>query len=208
MNSEPISFDVLHPQPFLIVISGPSGVGKDSVVKELLRRNDSMDFVVTATSREKREKEQEGVDYFFITKAEFERMIRDNEFLEHSLVYDQYKGIPKKQVLNVWAKGKDVILRIDFQGAMKIRGLFPEALMIFLLPTSETELRQRLMDRKTETPATIELRMATTRKEMESISIFDYLVYNPQGKLEEAVSNIETIIKAEHHRVVQRQVKI
>ena len=208
MNSEPISFDVLHPQPFLIVISGPSGVGKDSVVKELLRRNDSMDFVVTATSREKREKEQEGVDYFFITKAEFERMIRDNEFLEHSLVYDQYKGIPKKQVLNVWAKGKDVILRIDFQGAMKIRGLFHEALMIFLLPTSETELRQRLMDRKTETPATIELRMATTRKEMESISIFDYLVYNAQGKLEEAVSNIETIIKAEHHRVVQRQVKI
>jgi guanylate kinase len=208
MNNEPISFDVLHPQPFLIVISGPSGVGKDSVVKELLRRNDSMDFVVTATSREKREKEQEGVDYFFITKAEFERMIRDNEFLEHSLVYDQYKGIPKKQVLNVWAKGKDVILRIDFQGAMKIRGLFPEALMIFLLPTSETELRQRLMDRKTETPETIELRMATTRKEMESISIFDYLVYNAQGKLEEAVSNIETIIKAEHHRVVQRQVKI
>jgi guanylate kinase len=208
MNNEPISFDVLHPQPFLIVISGPSGVGKDSVVKELLRRNDSMDFVVTATSREKREKEQEGVDYFFITKAEFERMIRDNEFLEHSLVYDQYKGIPKKQVLNVWAKGKDVILRIDFQGAMKIRGLFPEALMIFLLPTSETELRQRLMDRKTETPETIGLRMATTRKEMESISIFDYLVYNPQGKLEEAVSNIETIIKAEHHRVVQRQVKI
>jgi guanylate kinase len=208
MNTEPISFDVLHPQPFLIVISGPSGVGKDSVVKELLRRNDSMDFVVTATSREKREKEQEGVDYFFITKAEFERMIRDNEFLEHSLVYDQYKGIPKKQVLNVWAKGKDVILRIDFQGAMKIRGLFPEALMIFLLPTSETELRQRLMDRKTETPETIELRMATTRKEMESISIFDYLVYNAQGKLEEAVSNIETIIKAEHHRVVQRQVKI
>jgi guanylate kinase len=208
MNTEPISFDVLHPQPFLIVISGPSGVGKDSVVKELLRRNDSLDFVVTATSREKREKEQEGVDYFFITKAEFERMIRDNEFLEHSLVYDQYKGIPKKQVLNVWAKGKDVILRIDFQGAMKIRGLFPEALMIFLLPTSETELRQRLMDRKTETPETIELRMATTRKEMESISIFDYLVYNAQGKLEEAVSNIETIIKAEHHRVVQRQVKI
>jgi guanylate kinase len=208
MNHEPISFDVLRLQPFLIVISGPSGVGKDSVVKELLRRNDSMDFVVTATSRDKREKEQEGVDYFFVTKVEFERMIRDNEFLEHSLVYDQYKGIPKKQVLNAWAKGKDVILRIDFQGARKIRGLFPEALMIFLLPTSESELRQRLMDRKTETPETIELRMATTRKEMESISIFDYLVYNPQGKLEEAVSNIETIIKAEHHRVVQRQVKI
>lgn len=116
--------------------------------------------------------------------------------------------VSPKEVLNVWAKGKDVILRIDFQGAMKIRGLFPQALMIFLLPTSETELRQRLLDRKTETPATIELRMATTRKEMESISIFDYLVYNAQGKLEEAVSNIETIIKAEHHRVVQRQVKI
>ena len=208
MSNEPISFDVLHPQPFLIVISGPSGVGKDSVVKELLKRNASMDFVVTTTSRDKREKEQEGVDYFFVTKAEFERMIRENEFLEHSLVYDQYKGIPKKQVLNVWAKGKDVILRIDFQGARKIRGLFPGALMIFLLPTSEYELRQRLIDRKTETPETIELRMATTRHEMESISIFDYLVYNPHGKLEEAVSNIEAIIKAEHHRVDQRKVTI
>jgi len=101
-----------------------------------------------------------------------------------------------------------VILRIDFQGARKIRGLFPGALMIFLLPTSEYELRQRLIDRKTETPETIELRMATTRHEMESISIFDYLVYNPHGKLEEAVSNIEAIIKAEHHRVDQRKVTI
>jgi guanylate kinase len=208
MNKEPISFEVLHPEPLLIVISGPSGVGKDSVVKELLRRNDNLDFVVTATSREKREKEQNGVDYFFVTKEEFERMKRDNELLEDSLVYGQYKGIPKKSVLAVWAKGKDVILRIDFQGAMKIKNLYPETLMIFLLPTSEDELRKRLIDRKTETPETIELRMATTRKEMESISIFDYLVYNPHGKMNEAVRNIETIVNAEHHRVNQRKVRI
>ncbi len=208
MNKESISFEVLHPEPLLIVISGPSGVGKDSVVKELLRKNDSMDFVVTATSREKREKEQNGVDYFFVTKEEFERMKRDNELLEDSLVYGQYKGIPKKQVLSVWARGKDVILRIDFQGAMKIKKLYPETLMIFLLPTSEDELRKRLIDRKTETPETIELRMATTRKEMESISIFDYMVYNPHGKMHEAVRNIETIINAEHHRVNQRKVRI
>lgn len=208
MKNEPISFEVLHPEPLLIVISGPSGVGKDSVVKELLRRNDNLDFVVTATSREKREKEQNGVDYFFVTKEEFERMKRDNELLEDSLVYGQYKGIPKKSVLAVWARGKDVILRIDFQGAMKIKNLYPETLMIFLLPTSEDELRKRLIDRKTETPETIELRMATTRKEMESISIFDYMVYNPHGKMNEAVRNIETIINAEHHRVNQRKVRI
>jgi guanylate kinase len=208
MKNEPISFEVLHPEPLLIVISGPSGVGKDSVVKELLRRNDSLDFVVTATSRTKREKEQNGVDYFFVTKEEFERMKRDNELLEDSLVYGQYKGIPKKSVLAVWARGKDVILRIDFQGAMKIKNLYPETLMIFLLPTSEDELRNRLIDRKTETPETIELRMATTRKEMESISIFDYMVYNPHGKMNEAVRNIETIIKAEHLRVNQRKVRI
>jgi guanylate kinase len=208
MNKEPISFEVLHPEPLLIVISGPSGVGKDSVVKELLRRNDNLDFVVTATSRDRREKEQNGVDYFFVTKEEFERMKRDNELLEDSLVYGQYKGIPKKSVLAVWARGKDVILRIDFQGAMKIKNLYPETLMIFLLPTSEDELRKRLIDRKTETPETIELRMATTRKEMESISIFDYMVYNPHGKMNEAVRNIETIINAEHHRVNQRKVRI
>jgi guanylate kinase len=148
------------------------------------------------------------VDYFFVTKEEFERMKRDNELLEDSLVYGQYKGIPKKSVLAVWARGKDVILRIDFQGAMKIKNLYPETLMIFLLPTSEDELRNRLIDRKTETPETIELRMATTRKEMESISIFDYMVYNPHGKMNEAVRNIETIINAEHHRVNQRKVRI
>lgn len=208
MLSEPISFDILPLQPLLIVISGPSGVGKDSVVKELLKRNANMDFVVTATSRAKRGNEQHGVDYFFISKEEFERMINDGEFLEHSLVYDQYKGIPKDQVLKKWSHGKDVILRIDFQGARKIKAMYPETLMIFLLPTSEDELRKRLTDRKTESMETIELRMATTRKEMESVSIFDYLVYNPHGKMLEAVKTIEAIVTAEHHRVEQRKVKI
>lgn len=208
MTNETISFDILDPQPLLIVISGPSGVGKDSVVKELLKRNANMDFVVTATSRAQRGNEQEGVDYFFITKDEFERMIKDDEFLEHSLVYDQYKGIPKNQVLEKWSHGKDVILRIDFQGARKIKNLYPETLMIFLLPTSEDELRKRLTDRKTESIETIELRMATTRKEMESISIFDYLVYNPHGRMNDAVKTIEAIVTAEHHRVDQRKVRI
>ncbi len=208
MDKEPISFNVLQHQPLLIVISGPSGVGKDSVVKELLRRNNSMDFVVTATSRVIRQHEQEGVDYFFKTKEEFEQMIENGEFLEHSLVYDQYKGIPKQQVLEVWSKGKDVILRIDFQGARKIKKLYPETLMIFLLPTTEDELRKRLTDRGTETAESISLRMATTRSEMESIGIFDYLVYNPHGQMEEAVKDIESIIIAEHHLVKQRKVHI
>lgn len=208
MEKGSISFDVLHPEPLLIVISGPSGVGKDSVVKELLRKNPGLDFVVTTTTRPRRENEKEGVDYFFVSIEEFERMKASNELFEDALVYGQYKGSTKRQVRAVWENGKDVIFRVDVQGALRIRNMYPEALMIFLLPTSETELRKRLTDRKTETPETIELRMATTRKEMESLTIFDYLVFNPHGKLEEAVTNIEAIIIAEHHRSVQRKVHL
>lgn len=204
--TEPLSFDLYHPNPLLIVISGPSGVGKDSVVKALMERNQKLHFVVTTTSRPARENEVEGRDYFFVSKERFEEMIANNELIEYALVYDQYKGAVRKQVTDAWASGKDVIMRVDVQGAAKYRSLFPDALLVFLLPSSEEELVYRLTDRGTETPESINLRMATTRKELEYLPMFDYIVFNPAGKLNEAVDKLEAIITSEHHRVKQRRV--
>lgn len=206
--SEPITFDLYHPKPLLIIISGPSGVGKDSVVKALMARNPLLHFVVTTTSRPVRENEIEGRDYFFVSKLEFERMIQNDELIEYALVYDQYKGASRKQILQAWESGKDVIMRVDVQGAAKYRSLFPEALLVFLLPANEDELIYRLKDRGTETPESIQLRMATSRAELDYLPLFDYMVINPAGKLYDAVSHLEAIITAEHHRVKQRQVDI
>ncbi len=206
MTDTSLNFNCLHPNPLLVVISGPSGVGKDSVVKALMNRNPKLHFVVTTTSRSARQNEVEGIDYFFVSKDKFEEMINANQFIEYALVYDQYKGAARKQVTDAWDSGKDVIMRVDVQGAAKYRSLFPEAVLIFLLPTSEEELIYRLTDRGTETPESIKLRMATTREELGYLDIFDYIVYNPAGKLDEAVDKIEAIITAEHHKVHQRTV--
>jgi guanylate kinase len=208
MAGSPLSFDLIHPQPLLIVISGPSGVGKDSVVRTLLKRDLPLHFVVTATSREKRAAEVDGVDYIFITQEEFINKINRNEMLEYAYVYGQYKGVPKEQVRVAWKSGKDVIMRLDVQGSATIRRLYPQALLIFLLPTTEAELVHRLVDRKTESAESIQIRMTTTRNELESLDIFDYAVVNQEGKLEETADIIQSIIEAEHQRVKQRIVEL
>jgi guanylate kinase len=208
MINNPLSFDLIHPEPLLIVVSGPSGVGKDSVVRTLLKRGLPLHFVVTATSREKRPTEVDGVDYIFLTQEEFIEKINKNEMMEYAYVYNQYKGIPKEQVRLAWKSGKDVIMRLDVQGSATIRRLYPQALLIFLLPTSESELVHRLEDRQTETADSIRIRMTTTRKELESLDLFDYAVVNPEGKLEKAADIIESIITAEHQRVKQRKIEL
>jgi guanylate kinase len=208
MPDQPISFDLLHPNPLLIVISGPSGVGKDSVVKVLLERNPQLHFMITTTSRPRRENEIDGVDYFFVDKEKFEELIAQNELIEYALVYNQYKGGQKQQIRDAWASGKDVIMRVDVQGAATYRKMFPEALLIFLLPSSEAELVHRLIDRGTETPESIHLRMETTRKELECLDYFDYMIFNPANQLDQAVKEIEAIICAEHHRTRQRKVTL
>jgi len=208
MVTDELNFNSIKANPLLIVISGPSGVGKDSVVKGLMERNHHLHFVITTTSRAPRENELEGVDYYFTTKDNFESMITNNSFIEYALVYEQYKGVAKQQVRDSFASGKDVIMRLDVQGAATMRKLFPEAVLIFLLPSSEEELIYRLKDRGTETEESISLRMATTKKELEYLPIFDYYVYNPAGKLSKAVGELEAIITAEHDRVHQRKVEI
>ncbi len=171
----------------MIVISGPSGAGKDSVIQRMKERNTSMHFVVTATTRPARPEEQHGVDYFFVSHDEFARMIEQDELLEHAIVYNDYKGIPKQQVRDALASGKDVILRVDVQGAATIRKKAPKALFIFITIESEAELITRLEARKTETPEGLKLRIATARQEMKRMVEFDYVVLNKENELDETV---------------------
>lgn len=208
MQLDDLSFDVLHPEPLLVVISGPSGVGKDSVVKALKERNYPMHFVVTATSRPPRPGEVNGVDYFFMSKQEFEQMIASDELIEHSLVYNDYKGIPKRQIREALVSGKDTILRVDVQGAIKVRKLCPEAVMIFILPHDADEWYRRLANRNTETPENLQRRLSAARDEMNQLDVFDYLVINAENCLDQAVESIIQILSAEHHRHPHRKISI
>ena len=169
--------------PLLIVISGPSGVGKDSVIERMKERGLSIHFVVTTTSRPPRPDEVEGEDYYFVSKYEFEGMIERDELYEYALVYEQYKGIPKQRVDDALLSGKDVVLRLDVQGAKTIRTLRPEAILIFLSTTDEDELIHRLKSRQTESEESLKLRLETARKEFATLPIFDYYVINAEGKL-------------------------
>lgn len=205
---EEISFDVLHPQPLLVVISGPSGVGKDAVLHSLQKLRLPFHFVITATDREPRPDEVHGVNYFFVTTEEFEQMIAEDELIEYATVYDQYKGVPKDQVRQALASGKDVIMRLDVQGAARVRQLCPEAILIFLVPACPEEWYQRLQERRSETPESFKLRVETARQELERIPEFDYIVINAQDKLEQAADQIVAIIEAEHLRVDPRKITL
>jgi guanylate kinase len=201
-------FNVHQPEPLLIVISGPSGVGKDSVVQGLKRRNLPMHFVVTATTRPRRENETQGVDYFFLSKEEFAEMIEQGGLIEYAIVYNDYKGIPKQQVREALASGKDVVMRVDVQGAATVRKLAPEAVLIFLTTESEESLVKRLKARHSESADNLSLRIATARQELKRVTEFDYVVVNADGCLEETVDTVIAIIRAEHQRVHPRKVSL
>lgn len=201
-------FDIYQPQPLLIVISGPSGVGKDSVVQALKERGLPFHFVVTATTRPPRPGEENGKDYFFVSKEEFARMIDEGELIEYAIVYNDYKGIPKQQVREALASGKDVIMRLDVQGAASVRKLAPEAVLIFLTTQDEAELVARLKKRQSDSPEDLSLRIATARQELKRAAEFDYGVVNADGRLEEAVEAVIAIIRAEHHRIHPRRVNL
>lgn len=201
-------FNVHNPQPLLIVLSGPSGVGKDTVMQRMQERGLPFHFVVTATTRPRRVNEVHGRDYFFVSKDEFARMIDEDELIEHAIVYGDYKGIPKEQVREALASGKDVVMRIDVQGAETVRKMAPEALLIFLTTDSEAELVHRLETRKTETADSLAIRIATARKELKRVEAFDYVIVNHDFQLDVTVDAIRSIIDAEHHRVSPRKVSL
>jgi guanylate kinase len=208
--TELIDFEIKKPErsPLLIVISGPSGIGKDTVVQGLKDRDLSFHFVITATSRPPRDTEIDGEDYFFYDKERFEEMIEAGEFLEYAWVYTAYKGVPKSQVREALASGEDVVMRLDFQGAKTVRDLCPDAILIFLTANSKEEWLTRLLDRRSETEEELAVRIETAREEYDSLDMFDYIVINEQDHLDHTLNVIRSIIEAEHHRVHPRKVQL
>lgn len=193
--------------PLLVVLSGPSGVGKDAALEGLKELDRPWHFAITATTRPPRSGEQYGVDYIFLEAETFHKMKERDQFLECAEVYGRWYGVPRSQVRQSLKNGKDVILKIDVQGAATVRKLAPEALSIMMVPASYAELRNRLNQRMSESAPDLELRLQTAKEELAQTSQFDYRVINRDGGLEQAIAEIDAIITAEKCRVVPRVVQ-
>ncbi|MBQ11505.1 MAG: guanylate kinase [Planctomyces sp.] len=192
--------------PLLIVLSGPSGVGKDAALNALKLLDRPWHFVVTATTRPQRPGEQDGIDYIFLETAAFLEMKEQDELLECAQVYGNWYGVPRSQVSQGLKDGKDVILKVDVQGADTVRKLAPEALFIFMVPGSFDELRDRLTQRMTERPSEIDLRLSIAWSELGRVSEYDYRVVNRDDQLEQVIAEIDAIVTAEKCRVRPRKV--
>lgn len=177
-----------------IVISGPSGSGKGTIVNKLIENENSI-VSISATTRKPRVGEVDGKHYFFRSKEDFEEMIRNNELLEYARFCDNYYGTPKKFVEDTTASGKNIILEIEVEGALQVKEIYPEAVFIFVIPPSLEELRQRLIDRQTETIDVIDKRLSRAKEELPYYKEYDYLVVNDD--IDSAVTSIENIINCE-----------
>ena len=194
--------------PLLFILSGPSGVGKDAVLSRIKQTGFPMKYITTLTTRPRRPNEKNGVDYHFIPVEQFRNMIRDNEFLEFAEVYGNWYGVPKAPVKKALSEGHDVMLKVDIQGVANIKKIVPEAVTIFLMPSSLDELAARLRRRQTESIEDVSHRLDIAESEMEKLGEFDYAIVNRDGGINSAVSEIKSIITAEKRRVKQRQVKL
>ena len=183
--------------PLLLVLSGPSGVGKDAILDELAGRGHDFHRVVTCTTRSPREGERDGVDYHFVSDADFDGLIASGGLLEHAVVYGHRSGVPKRQVLDALAAGRDVYGRTDVQGAASIRRLMPEAMVVFIAPTSLAELEERIRARKSDDEARIQRRLDTARSEMGRQPEFEHVIVNEPGKLEGTVDRLERLLSEE-----------
>mgnify|MGYP001175449722 FL=1 len=180
----------------LFVLSGPAGVGKGTVRQKLFEQETDLKYSVSATTRKKRPGEKEGVDYFYKTKEEFEEMIERNELLEYAKYVDNYYGTPKQYVLDELAKGYDVFLEIEVQGALQVKKNFPEGVFIFLTPPSLKELKNRIVNRGTETEDVIMQRLKEAKNEIKMMENYDYVVVNDD--VSKAVKKVKSIVISEH----------
>lgn len=198
-------------KPRMFVISGPSGVGKDSIIKLLREIFPDVHVAVTATTRERRPGEAHGVDYFFYDSEYFQELRVKGEFLEHAQVYGQWYGVPKHSVRHAVERGQDVFVKVDVQGAATIRQQAPDAVFIFVSPASSAELLDRLRARKTDEPEALMRRFRAAEQELARATEFDYVVFNGQAELgvpEQAVEEIRSIIEAERHRIHQPTIEL
>ena len=192
----------------LIVISGPSGVGKDALLHGMRKSSLPLHFVVTVTTRPRRQGEIDGGDYHFISKSDFEQMIEKRELLEWANVYGNFYGVPKRELQQAQVKELDAVVKVDVQGAATIKSILPGAVFIFVAAPSMGELKERLKQRKTESGVDLELRTKAAEEEMSSLNLFDYVIINYEGHVERAVSQVESIITAEKCRVKARSIGI
>lgn len=181
-------------RPLLVVLSGPSGVGKDAMLDELERRGWRFHRVVTCTTRPPRPGERDGVDYHFVSDADFDALVHDGGLLEHAVVYGKQYGVPKRQVLDALARGEDVFVRTDVQGAASIRRLMPEAALVFIAPTSIEDLEERMRARGDDDEVRIERRLATARSEMARRGEFEHVIVNAPERLAEAADELERVL--------------
>lgn len=192
---------MLNRKGLLLVVSGPSGAGKGTICKALLNKNDKIKLSVSATTRKPRNGEVHGVNYFFIEKEEFTKMVENGEFLEHAQIYDNFYGTPKAAIIECLEKGQDIILEIEMQGARQIKEVYPEGVFIFVLPPSLEELKSRIVGRGTETQEEIEKRFSCAFEEINQIVNYDYFIVNED--IEKSVNDVEAIILSEKNKVTR-----
>jgi len=195
-------------QSLLVVLSGPSGVGKDAVLARMRKSERPFHYVVTATTRPRRAREKNGVNYHFLSQKAFQQMINKHQFLEWASVYGNHYGVPKDEIASALSKGVDAIVKVDVQGAATIKKILPQAVFIFLMPPSMEELEKRLKRRRSESSEDLALRLERAKGELKSLPLFDYVITSRQNKLDEVVSQIDAIIAAEKRRVKPRIVEL
>ncbi len=195
-------------KPLIIVLSGPSGAGKDAVLTRMRESGYPLEYVTTVTTRPQRANERDNVDYHFISTEMFQKMIENKALLEWANVYGNMYGVPKQPVKQALDKRQDIMVKVDIQGAATIKKLLPQALLIFLMPSSTEDLTLRLKQRHTESPFNLALRLKTAEEEIKQLPLFDYLIVNKQDEIDLAVSQIKAIITAEKCRVTPREITL